>query len=75
MECEGILPRNERFEITTIWDSMKDQEVSFGDQGNQYQRNLDGNCPMSQIAIERNNERYSEIQGYIIIKGQSGEKK
>ena len=27
----SILPRNDRFEITTIWDSMKDK-VAFGDQ-------------------------------------------
>ena len=70
----SILPRNERFEITTIWDSMKDQ-VSFGDQVININGTSLSNCPMSQIAIEEIMNAIPGDTGYIIIKkGQSGEK-
>ena len=69
----SILPRNERFEITTIRDSMKDQ-VSFGDQV----ININGtslNCPMSQIAIEEIMNAILGDTGYIIIKKDNQERK
>ena len=70
----SILPRNERFEITTIWDSMKDQ-VSFGDQVININGTSLSNCPMSQIAIEEIMNAIPGDTGYIIIKKDNQERK
>lgn len=70
----SILPRNERFEITTIWDSMKDK-VAFGD----HVININGtslkDCPMSQMAVEEIMNAIPGETGYIIIKKDNEEKK
>ena len=58
----SILPRNDRFEITTIWDSMKDK-VSLDD------------CPMSQMAVEDIMNAIPGDTGYIIVKKDNQEKK
>lgn len=70
----SILPRNERFEITTIWDSMKNQ-VSFGDQIVNINGTSLKNCPMSQIAVEEIMNAIPGNTGYIIVKKDNQEKK
>ena len=63
----SILPRNEQFEITTVWDSMKDK-VAFGDQV----LNINGtslkDLPLSQKAIEDIMNAITTDTGYIIVK-------
>lgn len=70
----SILPRNERFEITTIWDSMKDR-VSFGDQVININGTSLKNCPMSQISVEEIMNAIPKDTGYIIVKKDNMEKK
>lgn len=63
----SILPRNNRFEVTTVWNSMKGK-LSFGTQV----LNINGkslkNCPMSQMAIEEIMDAIVEDTAYIIVK-------
>lgn len=70
----SILPRNERFEVTTIWDSMK-ETVSFGDQV----VNINGTplkeCPMSQSAIEEIMNAIPGETGYVIVRKDNREEK
>lgn len=63
----SILPRNERFEITTIWDSMKDT-VAFGDEVININGTSLKDCPMSQMAVEEIMNAIPGDTGYIIIK-------
>lgn len=70
----SILPRNERFEITTIWDSMKDK-VAFGDQVININGTSLKDCPMSQIAIEDIMNAIPGDTGYIIVKKDNQEKR
>ena len=70
----SILPRNERFEITTIWDSMKDR-VSFGDQVININGTSLKNCPMSQVFVEEIMNAIPKDTGYIIVKKDNMEKK
>lgn len=70
----SILPRNERFEITTIWDSMKDK-VAFGDQVVDINGTSLKDCPMSQMAVEEIMNAIPGETGYIIIKKDNKEKK
>lgn len=70
----SILPRNERFEITTVWESMKDK-LSFGDQVvNINGTSLDG-CPMSQFAVESIMNAIPGDTGFIIVKKDGKERK
>lgn len=70
----SILPRNERFEITTVWNSMKDK-VAFGDEV----VNINGtplkDCPLSQVAIEDIMNAISGNAAYIIVKKGNDEKR
>lgn len=70
----SILPRNERFEITTVWNSMKDK-VAFGDEV----VNINGtplkDCPLSQVAIEDIMNAISGNTAYIIVKKGNDEKR
>lgn len=63
----SILPANERFEITAIWEGMKDK-VSMGDQV----VNINGvdleEFPMSQAKIEEIMNNIEGNVGYIIVK-------
>ena len=62
----SILPANERFEITTVWDSMKDV-VIFGDQV----ININGTditgFPMSQPAVDSVMNAIRSDVGYIVV--------
>ena len=62
----SILPANERFEITTVWDSMKDV-VTFGDQV----ININGTditgVPMSQPAVDSVMNAIRSDVGYIVV--------
>ena len=62
----SILPANERFEITTVWDSMKDV-VTFGDQV----ININGTditgFPMSQPAVDSVMNAIRSDLGYIVV--------
>lgn len=62
----SILPANERFEITTVWDSMKDV-VTFGDQV----ININGTditgFPMSQPAVDSVMNAIKSDVGYIVV--------
>lgn len=62
----SILPANERFEITTVWDSMKDV-VTFGDQV----ININGTditgFPMSQPAVDSVMNAIRSDVGYIVV--------
>lgn len=70
----SILPHNGRFEITTVWDSMKDQ-VTFGDEV----VNINGaslqDCPKSQIAVEKIMNDIPGNSGYIIIRRDNKDKR
>ena len=70
----SILPRNERFEITTVWNSMKDK-VAFGDEV----VNINGtplkNYPLSQVAIEDIMNDISGDTAYIIVKKGNNEQR
>ncbi|MEY8687027.1 hypothetical protein AB9N12_13145 [Bacteroides sp. AN502(2024)] len=70
----SILPRNERFEITTIWDSMKDK-VAFGDEVININGTSLKDCPMSQMAVEEIMNAIPGDTGYIIIKKDNQEKR
>ena len=70
----SILPRNERFEITTIWDSMKDT-VAFGDEVININGTSLKDCPMSQMAVEEIMNAIPGDTGYIIIKKDNQEKR
>ena len=70
----NILPRNERFEITTIWDSMKDK-VAFGDEVININGTSLKDCPMSQMAVEEIMNAIPGDNGYIIIKKDNQEKR
>ncbi len=70
----SILPRNDRFEITTIWDSMKDK-VAFGDQVININGTSLDDCPMSQMAVEDIMNAIPGDTGYIIVKKDNQEKK
>ena len=62
----SILPANERFEITTVWDSMKDV-VTFGDQV----ININGTditgFPMSQPEVDSVMNAIRSDVGYIVV--------
>lgn len=62
----GILPANERFEITTVWDSMKDF-VSFGDQVIDINGTDITGFPMSQPAVDSVMNAIQEDVGYIVV--------
>ena len=62
----GILPINERFEITTVWDSMKDV-VSFGDQVIDINGTDITGFPMSQPEIDRVMNAIEGDVAYIVI--------
>lgn len=70
----SILPRNEHFEITTVWNSMKDK-VAFGDEV----VNINGtplkNYPLSQVAIEDIMNAISGDTAYIIVKKGNNEQR
>ena len=70
----SILPRNERFEITTIWDSMKDT-VAFGDEVININGTSLKDCPMNQMAVEEIMNAIPGDTGYIIIKKDNQEKR
>lgn len=70
----SILPRNKRFEVTTIWDSMKDK-VDFGDQVIDINGTSLKDCPMSQMAVEEIMNAIPGDTGYIIIKKDNKEKR
>lgn len=70
----SILPRNGRFEITTVWDSMKDK-VAFGDQVVNINGTSLKECPQSQIEVERIMNDIPGDTGYIIILKDNLEKK
>lgn len=70
----SILPRNKRFEVTTVWDSMKDK-VAFGDQVVNINGTSLENYPMSQMAVEEIMDAITGDSGYIIIKKDDQEKK
>lgn len=69
----SILPANERFEITTVWDSMKDV-VSFGDQVVDINGTDITKFPMSQPAVDSVMNAIKENVGYIIVL-KNGQKK
>ncbi|MFR7808358.1 MAG: hypothetical protein ACLU4N_03195 [Butyricimonas faecihominis] len=62
----SILPANERFEITTVWDSMKDV-VNFGDQVVDINGTDITKFPMSQPAVDSVMNAIKENVGYIIV--------
>ncbi|WP_065217946.1 MULTISPECIES: aspartyl protease family protein [Butyricimonas] len=70
----GILPANGRFEVTTVWESMKD-EVSFGDQVVDINGTSLANLPMSQLEIDKIMNAIEGDTGYIIVVKEGKEKK
>lgn len=70
----SILPRNKRFEITTVWDSMKDI-VAIGDEVTDINGTSLKNCPMSQMAVEEIINAIPGDTAYIIVKKDNKEKK
>ena len=62
----GILPANERFEITTIWDSMKDV-VALGEQVIDINGTDITGFPMSQPVIDGLRNAIVEDTAYIIV--------
>lgn len=70
----SILPRNKRFEVTTVWDSMKDK-VAFGDQVININGTSLEDCPMSQMAVEEIMNAITGDSGYIIIRKDDREEK
>lgn len=62
----SILPANERFEITRIWDSMKGV-VSFGDQVVDINGTDITGFPMSQPEIDRLMNAIEEDTAYIVV--------
>ena len=63
----SILPRNERFEITTVWNSMK-EKVSVGDEVININGSSLEQCPMSQSAVEEMMNNIPGDTGYIIVR-------
>lgn len=70
----SILPMNERFEITTLWESMKDK-VAYGDQVTDINGTSLKDCPKSQLAVEEIMNAISGDTAYIIVKKGNLEKK
>lgn len=70
----SILPRNGRFEITTIWDSMKDK-VAFGDEVVNINGTSLKDCPKSQMAVEEIMNAIPGETAYIIILKNNQEKR
>lgn len=70
----GILPANERFEITTVWDSMKDK-VSFGDQVININGTSLSGLPMSQLEVDKIMNTIEGDTGYIIVMKEGKEKR
>lgn len=70
----SILPANERFEITTVWDSMKDI-VRFGDQVTDINGTDITGFPMSQPAIDSVMNAIKGDVGYITVLKDGKEKK
>lgn len=69
-----ILPANERFEITTVWDSMKDK-VNFGDQVININGTSLADLPMSQLEINKIMESIEGDVAYIVVMREGKEKK
>ena len=62
----GILPLNERFEVVTVWDSMKNQ-VSFGEEVIDINGiSLEG-LPMDQTKIDEIMDSIEGDRAYIIV--------
>lgn len=70
----SILPRNGRFEITTVWDSMKGK-VAFGDQVTNINGTSLKDCPMSQMAVEDIMDAISGDTAYILVKNGNKEQR
>lgn len=70
----NILPHNGRFEITTVWDSMKDQ-VAFGDEVININGTSLKDCPMTQMAVEKILNDISGDEAYIIVKKDNQERR
>lgn len=70
----GILPRNGHFEITTVWESMKDI-VSFGDEVVNINGTSLKDCPPSQIVVEEIMNGIPGDTAYIVILKDNKEKK
>lgn len=70
----SILPRNGRFEVTTIWDSMKDK-VAFGDEVVNINGTSLKDCPKSQMAVEEIMNAIPGETAYIIILKNNQEKR
>lgn len=70
----NILPRNGRFEITTVWESMKD-EVAFGDEVIDINGTSLKDCPKTQMAMEKIMNAIPEDTAYIIVKKDGQEKR
>lgn len=70
----SILPRNGRFEVTTIWDSMKDK-VTFGDEVVNINGTSLKDCPKSQMAVEEIMNAIPGETAYIILLKDNQEKR
>ena len=68
------MPRNDRFEVTTVWSSMKDQ-LSFGDEVVDINGTKLTGLPMSQWEIEEIMSTIEGEQAYIVILKDGKEKK
>ena len=62
----SVLPLNKRFEITTVWDSMKDQ-VKIGDVVTHINGISLKDCEMSQMAVEAIMNAIPGDTGYILV--------
>ena len=70
----GVLPANNRFEITTIWSSLKGQ-VEFGDQVvNINGKSLEG-LPLSQVEVDNIFNAIEGDESYIVVLKDGVEKK
>ena len=72
--CRMPVSYTHLFEITTIWDSMKDT-VAFGDEVININGTSLKDCPMSQMAVEEIMNAIPGDTGYIIIKKDNQEKR
>lgn len=63
----NILPHNDRFEITTVWESMK-EKVAFGDEVININGTSLKECPKSQMAVEKIMNAIPGDTGYIIVR-------
>lgn len=70
----SILPRNGRFEVTTIWDSMKDK-IAFGDEVVNINGTSLKDCPKSQMAVEEIMNAIPGETAYIILLKDNQEKR